>query len=138
MKLADFGKKRSGKVDYAIFKDGSPIIFVEAKSVNKKLSNHDAQLCRYFNDVTEVRIAIITNGTEYKFFTDLTADNVMDETPFLIVNLLNLKESDFETLLRFKKESFDKEFLVRYAEELFYTPTLDNSLKELLKQVRIN
>ncbi|WP_258880730.1 hypothetical protein [Clostridium estertheticum] len=62
----------------------------------------------------------------------------MDETPFLIVNLLNLKESDFETLLRFKKESFDKEFLVRYAEELFYTPTLDNSLKELLKQVRIN
>lgn len=131
--VADFGKKRGEKVDYAIFKDGSPIIFVEAKSVNEKLSNHDAQLCRYFNAVTEVRIAIITNGTEYKFFTDLTADNVMDETPFLIVDLLNLRESDFETLLRFKKESFDKEFLVRYAEELVYTSTLDNSLKELFK-----
>jgi len=131
--VADFGKKRGEKVDYAIYKDNSPIMFIEAKSVNEKLSNHDAQLCRYFNAVKEVRLGIITNGIEYKFFTDLTSDNVIDETPFLIVDILNLKESDFENLAKFKKEAFDKEFLVKYAEELVYTYSLDENLKELFK-----
>lgn len=35
--LADFGKKKSEKVDYAIFDNGKPIIFIEAKPVNEKL-----------------------------------------------------------------------------------------------------
>lgn len=131
--VADFGRKKGEKVDYAIFKDDNPIMFIEAKAVNEDLSNHDAQLSRYFNAVTDVRLAILTNGIEYKFFTDLTADNVMDETPFLVIDISDLKNSDIENLAKFKKETFDKEFLVKYAEELVYTSTLDDSLKELFK-----
>jgi len=131
--IADFGIKRCEKVDYAIFKDSVPIIFFEAKSVDEKLINHDAQLCRYFNATKEVGLGIITNGIEYRFFTDLVNTNIMDEAPFLVVDMLNLKESDFEDLTTFKKESFDKESLVRYAEELVYTSALDDSIKELLK-----
>lgn len=131
--IADFGKKKGEKVDYAIFKDNQPIIFVEAKAVSENLQNHDAQLARYFNSATEVKLAILTNGVEYKFFTDLTADNVMDDTPFLVIDMLNLKDSDIENLSKFKKDLFDKEFLIRYAEELVYTSALDDTLKELFK-----
>jgi len=57
----------------------------------------------------------------------------MDNKPFLVVDITNLKESDFENLAKFKKESFDKESLVKCAEELTYASTLDNNIKELLK-----
>ncbi|MGL4949985.1 MAG: type I restriction endonuclease, partial [Anaeroplasmataceae bacterium] len=52
---ADFGKKKGEKVDYALFKDNEPIMFIEAKSVNENLNNHDAQLCRYFNSTTNMK-----------------------------------------------------------------------------------
>lgn len=131
--VADFGKKKGEKVDYALFKDSTPIIFVEAKSVTEDLTNHDAQLSRYFNAVTDIKLAILTNGLEYKFFTDLNSNNVMDESPFLTIDITKLKDSDIENLNKFKKESFDKDFLVKYAEELVYTSALDNSLKELFR-----
>lgn len=131
--VADFGKKKGEKVDYAIFKDNEPVMFLEAKAVNENLQNHDAQLSRYFNAATEVKLAILTNGIEYKFFTDLTADNIMDDNPFLVIDMLNLKESDIENLTRFKRDLFDKESLIQYAEELVYTSALDDNLKELFK-----
>ena len=108
---ADFGIKKGEKVDYALFKENEPIIFIEAKSVNENLNNHDAQLARYFNSTKEVKLAILTNGIEYKFFTDLNANNVMDDTPFLNINLLEIKESDIESLNKLRKENFDKDYI---------------------------
>lgn len=131
--IADFGKKKGEKVDYALFKDNSPIIFIEAKSVNENLLNHDAQLARYFNAVTDVKLAILTNGLEYKFFTDLNANNVMDENPFLDINLLDLKEIDIENLSKIRKDAFDKDSFITYAEELVYTSVLNDNIKNLLK-----
>lgn len=128
---ADFGIKKGEKVDYALFKENEPIIFIEAKSVNENLNNHDAQLARYFNSTKEVKLAILTNGVEYKFFTDLNANNVMDDTPFLNINLLEIKEADIESLNKLRKENFDKDSLITYAEELVYTSTLNESLRRL-------
>lgn len=128
---ADFGKKKGEKVDYALFKDNEPIMFIEAKSVNENLNNHDAQLCRYFNSTTNMKLGILTNGVEYRFFTDLNANNVMDETPFLKIDILNLKDADVENLNNLRKENFDKDSLITYAEELVYTSTLNDSLRKL-------
>ncbi|URZ07568.1 type I restriction endonuclease [Clostridium felsineum] len=131
--VADFGKKKGEKVDYALFKDNLPIAFLEAKSIDENLSNHDAQLSRYFNAVPEVKIGILTNGIHYKFFTDLTADNIMDDDPFLVFDITNMSDSDIENVSKFKKESFDTDYLVKYAEELVYTSALNDTLKDLFK-----
>lgn len=128
---ADFGNKKGERVDYALFKDNQPIIFIEAKPVNENLNNHDAQLSRYFNSATNVKLAILTNGSEYRFFTDLNVNNVMDESPFLVVNMLNIKDSDIENLNNLRIENFDKESLITYAEELVYTSALNTNLKSL-------
>ena len=131
--ISDFGKKKGEKVDYAIFKDGKPIIFIEAKAVTENLASHDSQLARYFNATPEVKLAILTNGIIYKFFTDVDANNIMDENPFAIIDIIDLSPNDIEVLARFKKESFETESLVKYAEDLIYTSNLNTKLKELFK-----
>lgn len=130
---ADFGKKKGEKVDYAIFKDGTPVMFLEAKALSEELGNHDAQLARYFNSTPQVRFAILTNGVTYKFFSDLNASNIMDQSPFLIIDMTNLTATDTEVLANFKKDSFEAEALVKYAEELVYTSNINAKLKDLFR-----
>ncbi|MBA2869544.1 type I restriction endonuclease [Methanococcus maripaludis] len=131
--IADFGKKKGEKVDYALFKDKKPVMFIEAKSVTENLKNHDAQLSRYFNAVPEVKLAILTNGVDYKFFTDLNSENMMDDSPFLTLNIMDLKDSDYETLQKFRKDEFTKEELLNHAEELVYMSALRGTLRNLFK-----
>jgi len=131
--MSDFGKKKGEKVDYALFKNESPIIFVEAKPVNDPIIAHDGQLARYFNATPEVRLAVITNGVIYKFFTDLNSPNIMDASPFLVVDLTNLTDQTVDALVTFRKESFDTEGIVQYAEETIYTASLNAKIKDILK-----
>ena len=130
---ADFGKKKGEKVDYAIFKEDMPIMFIEAKSVNENLENHDAQLSRYFNATPNVKLAVLTNGMQYKFFTDLKSNNMMDEDPFIQLDITNLSDNDIEVLSKFRKESFEKDELLKYAEDIIYTSTLNSKLRELFR-----
>jgi hypothetical protein len=43
--------------------------------------------------VTNARIAILTNGEVYQFFTDLDAPNRMDAKPFLVLDLNDIDET---------------------------------------------
>lgn len=129
---ADHGTKKGEKVDYAIFKDGKPIILIECKPIDCDLNNtHASQLFRYFS-VTEAKVGILTNGTIYRFYSDLEAANKMDDKPFLEIDLLNIKEPLIEELKRFKKENFDVDELVSVANELKYTKEIKQILLEEL------
>lgn len=130
---ADFGKKKGEKVDYAVFKDGNPIIFIEAKAVNESVQNHSSQLARYFNATPDVRVAIITNGIEYKFYTDLDKNNIMDENYFYKMDITNITDYDIEILSSFRKETFETETIIKNAEELIYTNNLNTKLREIFK-----
>ena len=44
----DIGSKKGEKIDYAIIKDGEPIILIECKHWKQNLNLHDNQLLRYF------------------------------------------------------------------------------------------
>ncbi len=106
---ADAGVRQSEKVDYAIVKDGRPSILVECKSAGVSLGKgHLSQLIRYYA-VTDARFAILTNGVEYQFFTDLRKSNVMDESPFLVVDMLDLNDDMVTEVSRFAKSRFDEQ-----------------------------
>ena len=76
---ADFaGVKAGERVDYALFCHGQAVMFIEAKPYSEKLTNHCPQLSRYFNAVPEISVCAITNGQEWRFFTDLNNKNMMD------------------------------------------------------------
>ena len=85
----DVGVKTSKKVDLAILIDGEVKMLVECKSAKTKLnSNHLNQLLRYYS-VSDCRIGVLTNGIEYRFFTDSVNAGRMDLEPFLIVDIIN-------------------------------------------------
>ena len=55
----------------------------------RKLNSYSEQLGDYFAKETAVKLGILTNGIEWKFFTDLINDNVMDKEPFFVWDVLN-------------------------------------------------
>jgi hypothetical protein len=119
----DIGTKKGEKIDYAIFKDGEPVLLVECKHWQQDLNLHDNQLLRYFN-VSKAKFGLLTNGIIYRFYTDLESLNKMDEKPFLEVNLLDLRANQIEELKKFHKTYFDMTNILSSASELKYTSEL--------------
>ena len=127
---ADFpGAKASERVDYALFCHMVSVMFIEAKAHGEKLTNHCPQLSRYFNATPEVSIAAITNGREWRFFTDLVNKNVMDAEPFLTVDFENLDDALISRFYRFRHDEFQPDALRTLAEESVYL----NAFKEVIK-----
>lgn len=122
--IADFAKKKASgqmeKIDYAIWLNAAPVIFIECKAVDAKLDDHDGQLARYFNATPSVKVAILTNGIRLKVFGDLQQPNMMDPTPWLDVDLLSPKAAEVDALQRFRKVDFSAEEVVGLAEQMVY------------------
>lgn len=127
--ISDIGLKKGEKIDYAIFMDGKPTILVECKHWSQNLSIHDGQLLRYFH-VSKAKFGLLTNGINYRFYSDLVDANKMDEKPFLEFNIHEIKDNQVEELKKFHKSYFDADSIVNTASELKYT----NELKQLLQQ----
>jgi predicted type IV restriction endonuclease len=129
--VADVGTKKGEKVDYAILRDGKPIMLFECKKAGAELNiNHAGQLFRYFH-VTAARFGVLTNGLIYQFFTDLEQQNKMDEKPFFEFNILDFKERDVEELKKFAKAAFDVDTILNTANELKYTRAIQGRLAQL-------
>lgn len=127
---ADHGNKKGEKVDYAIVHDDKPMILIECKKAGASLSlKHASQLFRYFS-VTEARFAILTNGIDYQFYTDIEAPNKMDEKPFFEFSLLHINERSTSELKKFSKTSFDLDNILSTASELKYTKQIINLLEK--------
>jgi hypothetical protein len=131
--VTDIGTKKGEKIDYAIFKDGNPTILVECKHWAQNLNLHDNQLLRYFH-VSKAKFGILTNGVNYRFYSDLAEPNKMDEKPFLEFNICEIKDNQTEELKKFHRTVFDAESISNTASELKYT----NELKQLLQQELTN
>lgn len=132
--VADVGIKKGEKVDYAILQDGKPIILFECKSFGADLKLvHASQLYRYFS-VTAARFGVLTDGVIYRFYTDLDAPNKMDDAPFFIFDMMNIKEIHVEELKRFAKSFFDETAIINTAAELRYKNAIKVYLEEQLER----
>ena len=126
--VADIGLKQGEKIDYAIIQNGEPIILIECKHHAAALNIHNAsQLFRYFH-TTKAKFSILTNGFEYRFYTDLVEKNKMDEKPFFVFNITDIKDNQIEELKKFHKGQFDFQNIVNTANEL----KIMNELKVLI------
>jgi predicted type IV restriction endonuclease len=136
---ADFpGVKASERVDYALYSNGKPVMFIEAKPYAANLSNHAPQLSRYFNCTPDVTMAAITNGREWRFFTDLHNTNIMDEKPFLTVDFTKNHPEELTQLMEFMHDNFHPEKLRGFAEENQYIQQFKDVIKSSIKDVDID
>ena len=111
--------KSGEKVDYAIMKGEKPFMLIECKFAHNNIDKYADQLYRYFNSIPELKVGVLTNGVIYKFYTDLEHLHIMDKTPFLEINMLNIENNLVKELKRFRKDSpFDEDEMKEAAEEL--------------------
>lgn len=129
---ADVGTKKGEKADYAILRDGKPILLFECKRIGTNLDEeHASQLYRYFS-VTDARFGVLTNGIIYRFYSDLEKPNRMDSKPFLEFNLLEVDEGVVQELKKFAKDEFDAENILATAKDLKYSREIKRILGEQL------
>jgi len=117
--IADIGIKKGEKVDYAILREDKPVILIECKHFADGLDPHNSQLFRYFH-TTEAKFGLLTNGVEYRFYTDLVTPNKMDEKPFFEFKIMDIKDNEVSELRKFHKTEFDLESISSVASELKY------------------
>jgi len=123
--ICDVAGKKGEKIDYAVMKDGKPIIIVECKHWEQDINQHREQLIRYFN-VSQAKFAILTNGYRYKFFTE-TEPNKMDDIPFLEFEISEIRDNQVVELQKFHKSYFNENEIINTAQELKYT----NAIKKV-------
>ncbi len=123
--VADLGIKQGEKVDYAILRNGHPTILVECKWHGAALDVFNSQLFRYFH-TTRAKFGLLTNGFEYRFYTDLVESNKMDEKPFFTFNITDLREAQIDEIKKFHKNYYNHDTIVSTATDLKYTNELKN------------
>jgi predicted type IV restriction endonuclease len=134
---ADVGIKKGEKIDYAIMVNGAPVILIECKQASDTLSvENAAQLYRYFS-VTTAKIAILTNGVQYKFYSDTEEINKMDMKPFLEFNMRTLDMNNtalLDQIRQFSRERFKIDDAGRLAIEMKYAEGIKQYLFQQVQE----
>ena len=127
--VADIGSKKGEKVDYAILREGIPLILIEAKKAGTRLQEEEPhQLYRYFTATTSAKFGVYTDGVRYLFYSDLDKPNVMDHLPFLILDLMEADPGTLDEVAKFVKPEFDPDAIRASANSLKYTRALKAAL----------
>ena len=109
---ASFSDKFKNRVDYAIYREGDPVIAVEAKKVGTLSTANRGELKGYYNAVPTVKLGILTDGLIYQLYSDTEAENLMDDAPFAVVDLEQIAQETiadeaFDALLKIRRGTFD-------------------------------
>ncbi len=129
---ADRDTKNGEKVDFALKINNKVVILVECKWSGSELNaGHTSQLSRYFS-CDAAKFAILTNGLQYQFYTDLDHQNKMDRKPFFSFNINEPQDHEIDELKKFSKSAFSLDDILVSANELKYTGEIKKILKNEL------
>lgn len=117
---ADVGSGDIARVDLAVLRDGQPEIAIECKQTGADLIESRDQLARYFNALPTVKLGIMTNGIVFEFFVDSAQPNLMDDEPFMTLDLetiarVGVSDEVLESLNSATKEHYDPETIAEAA-----------------------
>ncbi len=136
---ASFSDKFKNRVDYAISKEGVPVIAVEAKKVGSLSESNRGELKGYYNAVLTVKLGILTDGLIYQLYSDTEEENLMDNEPFAVVDLAQVAEEQIaddalDALLKLRRDTFDPADIGADARrKIFisaYVETLETAFKD--------
>jgi hypothetical protein len=130
----DVATKKGEKVDYAILHDSEPLMLIEVKKAGMKLQKQQqGQLYRYFS-TNRCRIAVLTNGFNYLFFSDINTPNIMDDDPFFSFNIIEDDANIYLTSLeQFCKDKFNIKTILSKAVYLKYEKVVTKTMLQDLQ-----
>ena len=135
---ASFSDKFKNRVDYAIIKDGIPVIAVEAKKVGSLSTVNRGELKGYYNAVTTVKLGILTDGLVYQLYSDTEQENLMDDAPFAVVDLTQVAQEQIadealDALLKLRRDTFNPEDIGADARRKIYISEYVKALESAFK-----
>ena len=129
--------------DYAIKRDGEPIILIECKKTEsggnrgtRRARDARGQLSSYFVMSPSVWLGIYTTGFEYRFYSGYLENGArrMDDEPFLTLDLLNFDEGVAgQVAAYFAKDRFDPNTVQGLAQNIRDRRKIENALREELR-----
>lgn len=110
------GIKNGEKVDYAIKSNKRIRVLVECKHHKERnLNKHVSQLFRYFA-VTSAKLGVLTNGIEWRFYSDLKQPNIMDTECFYSFRIDNISDFDLGIIPQFAKSVYSEKCIKEIVE----------------------
>lgn len=136
---ASFSDKFKNRVDYAICKDHEPVIAVECKKVGTIHDGNRGELKGYFNALATVKLGILTDGLVFQLYSDTGAENMMDDDPFVVVDLSEvaqdrISENALDALLKLRKGTFDPADVGADAKRKIYVAAYVDALDRAFQQ----
>ena len=133
--VADVAGRKGEKVDYALMRNGDPVVLVEAKGKDNRLGRGEIeQLQRYFPH-TAARLAVLTDGIKwhwYKGRSERDQSHQMESTPFLTYDVKEPSETSAEWLSQLTKDGFNPEELLRISRRNDFTAQISNWIDRTL------
>ena len=127
--VADVADRKGEKVDYALTRDGNPVVLVEAKGKDNRLGRGEIQqLQRYFPH-TSARLAVLTDGIRwhwYKGRSERDQSHLMESTPFLTYDVREPSETAADWLTQVTKDGFNPEELLRISRRNDFTDKISD------------
>jgi hypothetical protein len=122
---ASFSDKFKNRVDYAISKEGVPVIAIETKKVGSLSTTNRGELKGYYNAVPTVKLGILTDGLVYQLYSDTDQENLMDDEPFAVVDLTQVAQEQIadealDALLKLRRDTFNPEDIGADARRKIY------------------
>jgi hypothetical protein len=134
---AGWGQKND-KADLGLIVKGKePEIIIECKKYGKKLTDKEAsQLNNYFINTKSSKIGILTNGSEWRFYTvnEIEKESKLYQIPFLVIDFSEIDDSKIELFAQFHKSKTDIKAIVEEAQDFFFLQGFNDALTaELLE-----
>ena len=136
---ASFSDKFKNRVDFAICKDGVPVVAIESKKVGVLGEGHRGEIKGYFNALQSVKLGILTDGLIWELFTDTAAENVMDGEPFASLDLTTvakdgIADAALDAFSRIRSGTFDPADVGADARRKMYTAAYVDALERSFQQ----
>lgn len=138
---AGFGEKND-RADIGLFVNNKmntlkPEIVVECKRYGKKLTDKEgSQLNNYFNNTPSAKIAVLTNGMEWKIYaSDVNSkETSLNPIPFMEFDLSDLSDETISNLTHLKRDilKLSLKELLEEASEFFFMNKFEDAFFELL------
>ncbi|MCG6552588.1 MAG: hypothetical protein L7F77_09695 [Candidatus Magnetominusculus sp. LBB02] len=129
--------QKSVMVDYALLRDGKAEIIIECKHWGMNLDVESNSLAETF-PASQAKIAILTNGIIYRFFTDSDKEYQLDKSPFFEFSILEVSDTAIETLDKFVKQNFDLADILAVAKSMKQEKAKAAAIKNIVKRRKIS
>ena len=114
----DFGPNRSVKpIDWAFFQARETHLLRGGKGGREEARQLRRATCRLFREGPDARLGILTNGIQWRFFTDVVNSNIMDKEPFLKWDVLVDEQPPFDFLTLLQKSQFNTQLIETFAQK---------------------